>query len=164
MKLISCSSCTHVHVNVEILLMVSAAGGSLQVMSLIFSSLKMYFPLSSHRYWSGWSWFTDWDQHTQRDSSAPPLPHFDISACFHMQSNRVVGQTDGCETAGQRVQQQRDTYMSRSVDECYCLICVSSWCTWLLKGMADNTQIGLISVNKNGNTTSLCPEYLRFNY
>ena len=98
--------------------MFSAAGGSLQVISFIFSSLRTYFsPLIPL--------VTDQDDtiydpsclilglratHTEGCASTPhPHPQFNISLFFHMQSNRVVDWTDDCEMVGQRVQQPMTT-------------------------------------------------------
>ena len=78
-----------------------SAGGSLQVMSFIFSSSRTYFSPSSHlllirmvRFLTRPIWLMDWDPHTEGRSSAPPPPppppQFNISVFCHMQSNRVV--------------------------------------------------------------------------
>ena len=79
-----------------------------------------------------------------------------------MQSNRVVDGTDDCELAGQRVQQSQITSISLSEDKCHWVICVRSWCTWLLEGMGEDARFGLIlcSAQNTPMTTSECKYHI----
>lgn len=80
----------------------------------IFLIKKVFSPLWSHRYWSGW--YTLWPVlpesqaeirgHTKRRGNAPPPPP-QLQISVFMQSNRVVDGKDDCGMAGQRVQQGR---------------------------------------------------------
>ena len=141
--------------------MVSAAGGSLQVMSLIFSSSRTYFsplipplliriiPFMTH-----YIWFMDWDLCTHRGTQHPLL-HLLSPILVHI---FICSQTE--LLMGQMIVNRwgRGTNSQGSLSEDKC-----PWYTWPLKGMGDDTWIGFIYVPKtrprliqSWNTTPLC--------
>ena len=121
-------------------LILSAARGSLQVISLISSSLWTY-PLSSQTYWSGWYflWPVPPDARTEICTQLL-LFLLSLISVFRMQSNRAVDGTADCEMAGQTVQQQRFPQWRPLFNMCQALAHLA------LKGNGRNTRIGLIYV------------------
>ena len=123
MKFNSCSSCENV------------AGGSLQVMSWIFPSLKTYFCLLIPPVTDQW---TDISAPTEAWAACyPPPSQLYVSVCL------MCGQTEllmGWVT----VKWRGRVSSSRGSHPCPWVKMTAR--SWLLKGMGDDTQIGLIYV------------------
>ena len=122
-------------------------------MTLIFYLLRSKVSLSSQRliirmilFMILPAWSTDWRTHRGTRSSTPPT-QLNISLYFLIcsETELLMGQLI-VKWLGRGSSSRGSHPFPLSDDRCYCLICVRSWCTWLLKGMGDGTRSGLIYV------------------
>ena len=123
--------------------MVTAAGGSLQVISLIFSSLRTYFThphpnrlirrlRSMHHCY------------TQREQQQLLLLLLSlISVCFFICNRTEVLKEDDCVMVGQRVQQQRTTSLSLNKPQ-FNSNSPGPGAPGFIKGMGDDTLVLII--------------------